>query len=385
MAIDKKKNGKYLVDMLDEHRKRVQRTFNKMADARAFERKVDDKKYLRKMLGLSLAKLRYPIAQALDDFANTKADLRSKSKQKYDGVINEIRNFININQIHYVDQFSPDYASVFFNLLIAEKKSDKGNIVKAKPRTINFYIQVLKSFFRYEMLKGHIEKDPTIHLKNVKIEKQRPDYFTIIELNLFFEQDMIPQYRNAFWGLVSTGMRFSELSHLTWEDIDFQNRLIIVRSKDNFLTKTFESDRKIPMLKNLYLLLKHIQEQNFSDTYVFCNTKGMLLSERSLLEVCKRISTKAGIGGRSYLHKFRHTFATHLIQRGVSIETIQMFLGHSSIVQTQQYAHNKPDHLHQQVNVLNDIVQFKKGLIKLSSTGEKRDKQRLLGRSKSLN
>jgi len=125
MAIDKKKNGKYLVDMLDEHRKRVQRTFNKMADARAFERKVDDKKYLRKMLGLSLAKLRYPIAQALDDFANTKADLRSKSKQKYDGVINEIRNFISSNQIHYVDQFSPDYASVFFNLLIAEKKSDK--------------------------------------------------------------------------------------------------------------------------------------------------------------------------------------------------------------------------------------------------------------------
>ena len=358
MAIHKKPNGKYLADLLDEHGIRIQRTFNKKAEATVFESSINSKKYQRKMIGLNLAKARYAIDRALSDFKNTKSDLRPSSQKKYAGVINEIKKFMDELGIQYMDEFTPDHSTLFFNAITAERKinnSYEDRIVKAKPKTINFYIQTFKAFFNDELLKNHIDKNPTIHVKNVKVEKKKPEYFTEEDLKAFFSQEMDVAHRHTFLGFLYTGARFAELANLIWEDVDFDKRVIYIRSTENHRTKTERSERTIPMTEKLFILLKDINQNPISKIYPFCTPQGKQLKERRLLDVCKRIASKAGIKSNAYIHKFRHTMATHLILNGVSIENIKELLGHWSIAETEIYAHNKPDHLHGEVKVLDKI------------------------------
>jgi len=163
-------------------------------------------------------------------------------------------------------------------------------------------------------------------------------------------------YRSAFLGLLLTGMRFGELANLTWEDVDFQRRFIYVRSKENFRTKTHNSERAIPMIDDLYKLLIKAFTNKQSEIYPFCSPMGKQLRERKTLQVCKKIAEDAGITTRAFLHKFRHTYATLLIQRGTPIESIKELLGHWSVIQTEVYAHNNTDHLLPQASRLNKLL-----------------------------
>jgi integrase/recombinase XerD len=90
--------------------------------------------------------------------------------------------------------------------------------------------------------------------------------------------------------------------------------------------------------------------------YPFPAPGGSKLEERRMLRVCKGIGKAAKITSRVYIHKFRHTFASFLIQRGIAIEAIQKLLGHSSIIETMVYACLKPEGLHEQISVLDDLM-----------------------------
>jgi site-specific recombinase XerD len=76
----------------------------------------------------------------------------------------------------------------------------------------------------------------------------------------------------------------------------------------------------------------------------------------NLLEICRKVAEDAGITTRAFLHKFRHTYATLLIQRGTPIESIKELLGHWSVVQTEAYAHNNTEHLLPQASRLNKLL-----------------------------
>lgn len=140
-------------------------------------------------------------------------------------------------------------------------------------------------------------------------------------------------------------MRFAEMANLTWDDIDFHNRLIYIRSKEGITTKTSNAERSIPELVN-----------SNGKGLVFLSPKGCKLLERPLLHACKKIAKVAGIKSKANIHKFRHTLATMLIHRGVSLQNIKELLGHHSVVQTEIYAHNKPDHLHKDVARLDHLL-----------------------------
>jgi len=94
------------------------------------------------------------------------------------------------------------------------------------------------------------------------------------------------------------------------------------------------------MIDDLFNLLNLVIGNKLSELYPFCSPTGKQLKERRMLEVCKRVAADAGIKSRAFLHKFRHTYATLLIHRGVPIESIKELLGHWSVVQTEAYAHN---------------------------------------------
>ena len=294
MSIKQKDNGNYLVDVRDENRNRIQRTFKTKTDAKAFEGEVYRQKYEALLVKNKLRKIRYPMSRALEDFLVTKSELRGASVRKYSHFVALMELFATKLGLVYMDEFTPDHATLFYNEIVKERPaptiSDKERVAKPKPKTVNFFIQTARSFFAQEMMKDHIKRNPFRHIKNLKVEKPRPEYYTIEELKAFFSQEMSEAYRNAFLGLLMTGMRFGELANLTWDDVDFQHKFIFVRSKGNFRTKTHNSERSIPITNDLYKLLIHIHSNKISEIYPFCSPKGEQLRERRTLETCKKVA-----------------------------------------------------------------------------------------------
>lgn len=359
MAIKQKKNGRYLVDVRDINGKRLERTFRKKAEALAFELDINKIKYETMLIANGLKEQRHSIYQALEFYEMTKLDLRPKSQQKYKRVVSQLREFCNASEIQFLDEFTPEYATLFYNELRREKEVVRGKVklmIAAKPKTANFYITAIRAFFQQEFIKGNIRRNPFLHIKNVKVPKKKPDYYTVEELKRFFAQEMPEAYRNAFIGLLYTGMRFAEMANLTWEDVDFSRRLIYIRLKEGFVTKTHNSERAIPMNIILETLLNRLVAERKSEKYVFTSTHGSQIRERRMLDICKDVAAKAEISSRAFLHKFRSTYATALVQRGVPIQNIKELLGHWSVIETEIYAHNKSDHLHPDVAKLDNLL-----------------------------
>lgn len=359
MAIRQKSNGKYVADVRDEFGVKHIRTFQAKTEAKAFEAKHTKKKYENHLIKSELKNQRYLIDRELDHFEQTKLDLRPGSIKRYKYIIGQIRLFARALGILYVDEFSPDHATLFKEHLMQEKVDPKGStnrILKAKPKTINFYLATAKAFLQQEYIKGHIGRNPMLHIKNVRVEKRKADYFSIAELKAFFNQEMDEAYRHAFMGFLLTGMRFSELANLTWSDVDLKALTIHIHSHDGFITKTHNAERVIPIGADLFKLLSMIHGNNNGNGLVFLSPKGHILRERHLLSKCKAIAELAKIESKVTIHKFRHTYATMLIHRGVSIQNIKELLGHASVVQTEIYAHNKADHLHNDVSKLDNLL-----------------------------
>ncbi len=359
MSIKKTKTNKYYVDVRDVYGRRVRKVFDKKQDAAAFEVAHKKEKYENKLVAVSLKKKRYLISKSLDDFALIKSSLRPKSIQKYNCAINEIRKFCLAMKLVYIDEFTFDHATLFYNELLKERTIDRCThtiLKKAAPKTVNFYIATLKAFFKEELIRNHIDRDPTIHIKNVKTNRKKPEFYTEKVLNDFFSQKMNPSYRNFFLGLLYSGMRYSEAANLTWDDIDFDRKLIYVREKTEHMLKTLRSERAIPMNNHLYELLSDAFHRRSSE-FVFPNSQNTMMKERRALAICKAIALKAGINSRAYLHKFRSTYATHLIRNNVPLEAIKELLGHTSIIITEQaYANNESSHLHSNVRVLDTLL-----------------------------
>ena len=358
MSIIKKPNGKYTVDIVKEYQTRVQRTFSKKSEAQAFSASITRKKYDTKLVHNNLLSARYSMISAIEEFENTKKILNPASIKKYKAVIEFFRQFVEAINIKYLDEFKPEHAERFDNLLVTERELDRGNVkktIKAKPKTVNFYLTTARELFKREILKDHIQKNPFNHLKNLKVEKPLPEYYTEEEIKSFFQQSMKKEYYNAFKAFLLTGMRFEELASLNCSDIDLENRMIRVRNKEGFTTKTDNAVREIPMGDELYNIVEKLVQNKSENDYVFTSANGEKLRERSLLVICKRVAKNAGITSRAFIHKFRHTFATMLVQWDVPLESIKELLGHSSIVETEVYAHNKTNHRHHQVRLLDNL------------------------------
>lgn len=205
-----------------------------------------------------------------------------------------------------------------------------------KPRTINFEVSTLRTFFYYLIHERGIPMaNPCAHFKPLKDEKKRakrkPSVYAQEELNkLFATCDDIE--KAIFATLLLTGLRKRELYFLTWRDVDLKLATIRVtgEGKDSFSPKDYE-ERIIPIPPDLVLLLKKLPR---TVDWVYPNPKGDRLNH--LLRRFKEIALRAGIE-HATLHKFRHTYATRLLEKGCDIVTVQHLLGHSDLETTRQY------------------------------------------------
>jgi site-specific recombinase XerD len=253
----------------------------------------------------------------------------------------------------------PELATKFFSELVKERTTEQGEIVEPSSETVNFYIQTVKAFFNLEMQKRHIKGNPFDGVNYLRVERQIRDYYTETELKSFFAQEMDPQMRGIFTVFLHAGLRYGELANLKVSNIDLKNNIMSIRSSGDFQTKTFKSQRDIPLNETLIKLFTETLKNRNPEEYIFTTKHNNRVSQKELLRYCKLIGEKAGITSRTYLHKFRHTFATQLSLKGCRVEAINKLLGHANIQDTMIYTHLESGKLHKEIRILDGIASDK--------------------------
>jgi integrase len=132
------------------------------------------------------------------------------------------------------------------------------------------------------------------------------------------------------------------------------NKILQVRSSNGFVTKTNTSERDIPMSGKLYELLKQLSESSTNE-YVF-TFKDKQVKERRMLAFCKTVAKKAEIKKNATLHKFRHSFNSHLAQLGVDYSVREYLMGHKPKSMTDHYTKIDPKKLHKEVSLLDKLI-----------------------------
>ena len=205
------------------------------------------------------------------------------------------------------------------------------------PSTINYEIRVLRTFFYFlAQERGLPIENPCARFNALKDPqtkaKRRPPTYSQKELDRLFAK-CDPFEKAAFATLLLTGIREEELYFLTWEDADLKdadNASICVTPKEGFSPKDYE-ERTLPIPKELAGMLKNLPH---TAVWVFPNKNGGRTNH--LLRRLKEIAEEAEVQNAT-LHKFRHTYATRLLESGTDIVTVQMLMGHSDIETTRQY------------------------------------------------
>ncbi len=214
---------------------------------------------------------------------------------------------------------------------------------KNSPTSICRKLSSLRVFGKYLMREGFAQNNIFEEIIMPKKPKYLPKFLTVdeaFELIEGIEGDDFIQTRNrAIYDLLySEGLRVSELTNLKLSQIDLKGRLIRVLGKG-------KKERIVPFggkaLENLELYLKRREEKGFGDKeYVFVNVRGGRLTERTVQKYIKRFSLKDITP-----HSLRHSFATHLLEGGADLRSIQELLGHESLSTTQRYLHLNFDKL----------------------------------------
>ncbi|RXP57060.1 site-specific tyrosine recombinase XerD [Lutibacter sp. HS1-25] len=206
-------------------------------------------------------------------------------------------------------------------------------------------ISGLRNFFDYLIFEDYRKDNPTELLESPKIGRKLPDTLAIEEIDKIINTiDLCTPHgernRTILETLYSCGLRVSELIDLQISDLFFDEGFIRVIGKGN-------KQRFVPInthtQKYINLYLQHNRrlikaQKGFEDT-VFLNRRGKKLTRVMIFTIIKDLTIEAGIDKKISPHTFRHSFATHLLERGADLRAIQQMLGHESITTTEIYMH----------------------------------------------
>ena len=219
------------------------------------------------------------------------------------------------------------------------------------PNTQARRLSGLRSFFDYMIFESYRASNPTDLIEAPKLGRKLPDVLGLNEIDLLLEQIDLghPQgYRNRAMleMLYGSGIRVSELVNLSLSNLFFEENLIRVTGKGN-------KQRLVPMGKlNKKFILFYINnfrlQQKIDSVYqdiVFLNRNGKILTRQMIFTIIKQLALKANIEKKIGPHTFRHSFATHLLENGADLRTIQILMGHENITTTEMYTHLDTQHL----------------------------------------
>ncbi|MCL4385528.1 MAG: tyrosine-type recombinase/integrase, partial [Cyanobacteria bacterium] len=220
-------------------------------------------------------------------------------------------------------------------------------------------INILHHFFRFLHNSGYIKVNPAILIRPPRKRVKIPKVFNDIELEKFLsatEHNIYTKFKKyslrdklIFTMFAYTGLRRTELINLNWNDINLGNKYLIVRKSKN------KNQRIIPLHdKVLELLDKYLSERlPLKNNALFIGNTCQRIHHNSLKNLFDRYIKITGLSGKGYtIHTLRHTFATRLLSKDVSLVNIKNLMGHKSLESTQIYLHVTGKELEESIKVL---------------------------------
>lgn len=203
----------------------------------------------------------------------------------------------------------------------------------------------LKSFFNYLIFEGYRNTTPLELIEVPKTGRKLPDTLSVEEIDLLIaavdlSKDEGERNRAMLETLYSCGLRVSELVGLKISDLFFEEGFVKITGKGNkqrFVPIGESTKKYITMYKDLVRSHQNVQKGH-EDT-LFLNRRGQQLTRAMVFTIIKDLALKIGLNKAISPHTFRHSFATHLLENGADLRSIQMMLGHESITTTEVYMH----------------------------------------------
>ncbi|MCB0752746.1 MAG: site-specific integrase [Ignavibacteriae bacterium] len=278
-----------------------------------------------------------------------------KEKLKYKVVVKKIslkefeEKYFNYTEINYTQKYLKSIKVSFnmFREFIDNPNLDNISVndverflvmtFRRSKSAAHLYQRTLKASFNKGVVWGYLEANPFAKVKLPKQIKSLPSFISKEEFQKIILLTENEKLKEIFTAAYYTGMRQSELLHLKWTSINFERKQIIVRNTDEFVTKS-KKERSIPMNSIIYFLLSNKYKSHRSE-YVFPNDRNYKFNEDYISHKFKKIIRKAKLSESYKFHTLRHSFASNLVQKGVSLYIVKELLGHQDISTTQIYAH----------------------------------------------
>ena len=272
----------------------------------------------------------------IDDYLNYILLEKRLSKNTYDSYAFDLECFNNYFKDKLVSNINENDIVKYLEYLKEEKNLSS--------RSIERHLTTLRGFFKYLVKMEILKYDITKNIDNLKIGKHLPNTLTVdeVELLMNIKLDSPFNYRNkAMLELMyGSGLRVSELVNLTLNDIDLYSGTILIHGKGS-------KERIVPLgdyakeYLEEYLKVRNnlLKRKNGSPDKLFLNNHGKPITRNGFNFLLNKLLKEKGIEKEVTPHTLRHSFATHMLDNGADLRTIQELLGHSDIVTTRIYTH----------------------------------------------
>ena len=239
----------------------------------------------------------------------------------------------------YIEENNEDYSKIT-DEGIKDYISHMQEIGK-KPSTISRGLASIRSFYQYEAKNKNIENDPTEGIQSPKIEKRVPSILTSNEVALLLEQPQNVDLKGIrdkamLEFAYATGMRVTEIISLNVEDINLETGYVTCKNGKKERTVPI-GNMSLKALKEYISNARKTMIKDENEKALFVNVNGQRLTRQGFWKIIKYYKEQAHIEKEITPHVLRHSFATHLLQNGADLKSIQTMLGHSDILSTQIY------------------------------------------------
>jgi len=338
-----KRNSKYYLEYFDEEenrKKRISTEHTKKQEALIFVSKFKE----------NLLANKKPRFITLEDFQKKYESFTEKAMSE--GYNKNIKYAFGI----LIDHFGGELALKKINANDLESFLIN-KFPEAKHATSLAY-RTLKSAFHKAVQWNYLDSNPLAKIRLPKIPKNKPIFINDIELKQIISYETNDLLKDIYIFAFYSGCRINEILNLKWSSIDFVQRIIRIKNDSGFTTKS-KKERIVPICNYLFEnLKKRLPKMNSikNDAYVFLDSKGRKFRTDTVSKWFKKIVKDAAkeikIDSKIHFHTLRHSFASCLVQKGVSIYEVSKLLGHADIKTTQIYAHLRSDDLRNAVERL---------------------------------
>lgn len=223
------------------------------------------------------------------------------------------------------------------------------------PITVNIELRTLRASFNTALRWGLIQNNPFSKQKLVSVPDASPIFFSKDDFQKLLNVIKENWLKEIIIFAALTGLRRGEIVNLHWSDIDLHRKTIIIQSTPTFKTKSGKK-RIVPINETAVYILKTKANMNISELVFTLNGRKVYPNWISAKMKKYVVDVSLGLPKKLHFHSLRHTFASWLVQDGVSIYAVKELLGHSDVKTTQVYSHLQPEQMHNEVNRIHILL-----------------------------